>query len=255
MRTSTIGPTRRALHAAVSWVYPSSCPLCHRTLWRPEDREVCCDCLPDLRRIAPPFCSSCGTPFAVEPAHLCGECQTTPPPYRRLRAPFEYTGRLRKAILALKYHHEIGRAVDLAGLLLATESMGVAWPEYDLIVPIPLHDARIKARGYNQCALMVREIARRRKIVWSETAVKRVKNTKPQFGLSEPQRIENMRGAFQILEPAPFAGASVLLVDDIMATGSTINACAKAIKKAGATIVDAAVLSRSGTNEVTPEGP
>ena len=245
MRTYTIGPARRIFHRAVSWLYPPACPVCMNfTLWKPGSTDVCPDCREKLLRIHPPFCSRCGRPFQSETAHECSDCLKNPPPFQKMRSPFVYDGPLRKAILSFKMHPEPARAPYLGALLLETERLGIDWESYDLVVPVPLHPNRLKKRGFNQCALMIAQIAKMRKIEWATDLLVRIKDTRPQFELKPSQRKKNVSGAFDCNCPENWAGAKILLVDDITTTGSTLIECAKVLKKKTAASIDAAVLSR-----------
>jgi ComF family protein len=169
---------------------------------------------------------------------------TDPPPYRYLRSAYTYQGELRRAILSFKMESQIVRAAPLACLLLATEQMGIDWEGYDLIVPVPLHNNRLRRRGYNQCSLLVSQIARTRKIEWTDQALVRTRDTTPQFMVERKDRRKNVKGAFDCPEPAAVNQLSILLVDDITTTGSTLAECAKVLKEAGASVVDGAVLAR-----------
>lgn len=139
---------------------------------------------------------------------------------------------------------QISLAAPLAGLLLMTQQQGINWEEYDLVCPIPLHRNRLKWRGFNQCSLLLREIAGRINIAWSDDFLVRTRDTTPQFQVSPNERRKNVKGAFSC-SSGEISESKILLVDDIMTTGSTIVECAEVLKKSGAAIVDAAVLARS----------
>ena len=166
------------------------------------------------------------------------------PPYRLMRSAFAYRGALRRAVLAFKMYREVSRARALAGLLLQTETIGIRWEAYDLVVPVPLHDNRLRWRGFNQCTLLLREIAARRPIVWTDRLLVRIRDTTPQVMVLHSDRHKNVAGAFFAEPTADLTGASVLIVDDITTTGATLAECAKALATAGAQVVDAAVLAR-----------
>ena len=139
---------------------------------------------------------------------------------------------------------QISLAAPVAGLLLMTQQQGINWEEYDLVCPIPLHRNRLKWRGFNQCSLLLREIAGRINIAWSDDLLVRTRDTTPQFQVSPNERRKNVKGAFSC-NSKEISESKILLVDDIMTTGSTIVECAEVLKKSGAAIVDAAVLARS----------
>ena len=245
MRTYTIGPLRRVLHRGVESFFPPVCPVCMKALWRPEDGQVCAQCQEDLKAISAPFCIRCGLPFSDSGPHECGDCLADPPSFRTMRAAYIYQGALRQAILRFKMNRETSRDGPLAGLLLATEPLGIDWESYDLVLPVPLHDNRIRWRGYNQSALMVRQVARMRRIAWTDQLLVRRRDTTPQFSVERAKRKENIKGAFICADKEGVSRMSVLMVDDITTTGSTIRECAKVLREAGASVVDGAVLARA----------
>lgn len=225
-------------------LFPPVCPICSEVLWKPEDTFLCEACRKETLFVLPPYCNRCGTPFKSNKGHECGQCLQSPPPYRYLRTPFGYQGELRNSILKFKMLRHISLAAPLAGLLLLTEQQGINWNEYDLICPIPLHHNRLKWRGFNQCALLIKEVARQRNIVCSDDVLLRIRDTTPQFMVNPNERSSNVKGAF-VCNSEDVSDKKILLVDDITTTGSTIAECAKVLKKAGAFIVDVAVLARS----------
>lgn len=157
---------------------------------------------------------------------------------------------MRTAILEFKMNRQTSRAAPLAGLLLFVEEMGIDWASYDLCIPVPLHNKRLRWRGYNQCSLLLAEIARKRKIQWTDRALIRHRDTRPQFELSATKRRENVKGAFACPAPGELSGKTVLLVDDITTTGATLHECVKVLKKAGVAVVDVAVLAKAGVDSV-----
>ena len=246
MHTRSIGPVRRAANRLVTWLYPPHCPICmRRILWRPDDGRICHHCAQWTQPVRPPFCDRCGRPVQGDQGRSCQDCILDPPEVRCRRSAFLYNDPIREAILAFKMRREIHRAPSLASLLLLTESLGINWEGYDLVLPVPLHNSRLRWRGFNQCALLVREIALYRKFEFSDDALVRNRQTRPQFELTPKKRLENVRGAFSCPRPDLISGKTVLIVDDISTTGATLNECAKALKKAGASYVDAATLCRA----------
>ncbi len=196
---------------------------------------VCPECLAKPTALtAEFFCSDCRTAFVnpapLEPDGRCPLCRLGLTGFDAAYSFGSFEDELRELIHIFKY----GRVQTLArplGRLLA-----LALPreeQFDVIVPMPLHWMRRWTRGFNQSALLAREIARRTALP-VRNAVARRKRTTPQAGLTNAKRRDNVRGAFRVKRPAAVKGLRVLLVDDVMTTGATASACARALKKAGA---------------------
>ena len=240
------GLLHRTLNGLANLFFPPVCPICRQTLWRTKDGLLCGACAIEHEPTRPPFCSTCGRPFDQSaPAHRCQDCLLDPPPYRHLRSAFEYKGELRHALLAFKMKRDASRARSLAGLLLLTGQMGIRWEAYDCVVPVPLHDNRLRWRGYNQCGLLLKEAAAVRPIRVRRGVLSRTRETTPQFMASAGEKVSNVAGAFACATPEAVSGGDVLLVDDIVTSGATIAECARVLIGAGAKTVDVAVLARS----------
>ena len=241
---------RRALDGILNLLYPDSCFLCTAPVSRFQDRGICDTCWRKTLalRIVGPSCPSCGLPLPAmdeERAHLCGKCILRLPPYSGARAFGAYSLELSRIIQALKF----GGRRDLARLLapLLASTLVEFWPEHgmDLIVPVPLHSKRRRARGYNQAALLSRSLARLVGLPCCERALARVRNTAPQIGLSDVERAHNLRHAFRCTCPARIQGMRVLLVDDVMTTGSTVASAAEALLECGALRVSVLTVARA----------
>jgi ComF family protein len=193
-----------------------------------------------------PFCHGCGTPFAVElgEAVRCRDCIARPPAFDHARAACLYDEHARDLILKLKHADR----TDLAGLFarwLARAAADLA-PQLDAVVPVPLHPRRLLARRYNQCAEIARPLARLLGLRYFPDALVRTRATQSQEGRSADARRLNVAGVFAT--PAGWRsrieGARLLLVDDVLTTGATVESCARALKAAGAARVDVAVIAR-----------
>jgi ComF family protein len=186
-------------------------------------------------------------PFAseVEEDHLCEDCLRKRPFYDRLLAPYLYDGALMKGIHQFKYAAKAYLA-DSFGPLLAqfarrrlNESTGL------LAVPVPLHPKRLRERGFNQSLLLARHVAKQLDTGLDFLSLRRVRYTVPQTGLGKDERRKNVRGAFRLINPKAVKGRAVLLVDDVVTTGNTINECARVLKQAGAKNIVCLVLARA----------
>lgn len=182
--------------------------------------------------------------IAVEPGQVCGACIADPPAYDRARAALVYGDVSRELVLGLKYQGRRDGLVLLAGWMAAAGKPLLE--EADLIVPVPLHYLRLVRRGFNQSGWLAAAVARSSGVKLSVDALKRVRATPIQGGLSATGRRRNVQGAFRVRGTAKgrLRGARVLLVDDVLTTGATAEACAMALKRAGARCVDVLTLAR-----------
>ncbi len=220
--------------ALLNLLYPPRCVACNRAAgW------LCPACQQDIELIRPPICPLCGQ--SAPAAQLCPSCQVRPLEIDGIRAVGYLEGPLRTAIHRFKYSNLRPLAVPLADL--AVEYLRDYRPSVQALMPVPLHAARLSERGYNQAALLAREISGATGLPLAEKALVRVKRTVPQVGLGADQRRQNVKGAFQCVE-AGWEGKSVLLVDDVCTTGATLEACSMALRQAGAERVWALVLAR-----------
>jgi ComF family protein len=241
---------RQVSDALLNLLYPDSCFICRTPVARQLDCGVCGQCWARAQqlRIAAPWCSCCGLPFQgfdPGPGHLCSECITDPPPFSAARSFGYYEAELSRIVLELKFR---GRRVlsRLLGPLLQAAFLD-SWhrEEIDLIVPVPLHRARKRERGFNQSELMGRELASLLVLPLRTDALRRSRNTPPQVGLSDPERLSNVRGVFGCGEAERIRGKRVLLVDDVMTTGATVRSAAETLLGNGALRVAVLTVARA----------
>jgi ComF family protein len=191
---------------------------------------------------------------------MCADCRLREPDFDLARSYGIYSGKLRAAVLQLKFHRREKLGMQLGSLLvgswLALEANS-AFRNTCVIIPVPLHRSRERERGYNQAELLARGFARTMKkrgaisqVKLATRALLRRHATVPQSGLSLQRRSENVRRAFEVTDPARMRGRDVILVDDVMTTGATASACAAALRSAGAQRVVVLALARA-----TPQFP
>lgn len=237
------GALRATFGLVVDVALPQLCASCREPV---GDAGVCAACWSKLSFIAPPYCERLGIPFTYDPGPgiLSMEAIADPPAYHRARAAVRYDDVARTLVHALKY----GDRLDLAptmGRWMATAGKPLL-DSADALVPVPLHWRRQWARRFNQSALLAEVVAKAADVPVSYRALKRAKATPQQVGLSQAARAQNVQGAFRVPPDgkAEIAGRRLILVDDVLTSGATMDACARALLRAGAAQVDALVFAR-----------
>jgi len=195
-----------------------------------------------IQFISEPCCDGCGAPFEFDIGERCTLCQARPKAFARARAACLYDEASRDLILKLKHADR----TELSGLFVnwITRAAADLLAEADAIVPVPLHRWRLLSRRYNQAAEIARPLARRCGAAYLPGALVRARHTASQGGKSGSGRRRNVAGAFEAPDTRQVEGRRILLIDDVLTTGATAEACAKALLKAGARAVDLAVLAR-----------
>ncbi len=232
----------------IDFILPPRCAVCGRIL--KIDKGICDDCIAQIEFIKPPVCYHCGQPLgsavdAVSHTHLlCGECiKPHHRIFRLVRSAFIYDDFSKKMILDFKFKDHTELAALLAKILyVAGEDIfnkGV-----DVIIPVPLHFTRLLKRKYNQSALLARELGKLTHIKVNNSGIKKIRATKPQVECDRAQRLRNLKNAFIARHPQSLQGKRVLLIDDVMTTGSTLKECALSLRKAKVKSVDCLTLAR-----------
>ena len=213
-------------------LFPTSCLGCGS-----EGSILCPSCLRTLPRLHPPYCQRCGIPY---PSRICPSCLSSPPVIDGIRSPLLYQDLAREAIIHLKYHNLKVLAQPLAEILADYLAEGSF--EFDVLVPVPLHPKRLRLRGYNQSALLARNLSQLIGVPLREDILVRVRDTPSQTSLGGSERRRNVAEAFE--SRVELKGWGILLLDDVCTTGATLDACATALKKAGAGSVWGLTLAR-----------
>jgi ComF family protein len=237
------GACRQAARLVLDIALPTLCISCRE----PVDGEgVCPACWAKLSFIAPPYCPRLGIPFVYDPGPglLSMEAIAAPPAYTRARAAVRYDEVARTLVHALKYQDRtdlapaMGRWMARAGHELLAEA--------DMLVPVPLHWRRGWSRRYNQSGALARVVEGKSGVKLRGDVLRRIRATEQQVGLSRPQRASNVQGAFKVSADrrSELAGRRVILIDDVLTSGATVDACARALLRAKAATVDVLVFAR-----------
>src|ERR1700726_400878 len=233
---------RKLAGLSLDLALPPLCPACREPVG--AQAALGASCWSKLSFIAPPYCERLGTPFAYDPGPgvLSMQAIADPPAYRRARAAVRYDDVSRVLIHGLKYSDRLdlapmlGRWMVRAGHALLVDA--------DTLVPVPLHWRRLWARRFNQSAALARIVSQASGVPVFGDALKRIKPTLQQVGLTASERALNVQGAFAVVDRSRVAGRQLILIDDVLTSGATIDACARALNRAGAAAVDVLVFAR-----------
>jgi ComF family protein len=242
MRLSAV--TRSAAGAFLSLLYPPHCAHCAAQV---EARELLCgDCLEKAKRIEPPFCGTCSQPFdgAIDGSFTCANCAQRHFHFDCAVSTYLSRGMMRDLIHRFKYQHDYRLRHQLADWLAESlRDARIQARPFDFLVPVPLHPARMREREFNQAAVLAGMLAER-----SGTPVldclRRVRYTTTQTRLDRTERMENLRNAFDLRKNMSVQGRHLILIDDVLTTGSTVDECARVLRKAGAGSVRVMTVAR-----------
>jgi len=230
----------------ISLFLPDKCPFC-RTLLDIRGKEIpglCPACEEDIQWLLPPCCPRCGRPFPKgSTSHLCSDCLQGKLYYDRGRAAVWYQGVFASAIQRFKYQGEINLAGPLAWFW---NKINMEDFSFEAIIPVPLHPARLRERGFNQALLLGRVLGKSQGKPVLPKVLRRIRNTIPQVQLDHSEREKNVRGAFAVRKQREIMDKNLLLIDDVLTTGATVNECARVLKKSGAGEITILTLARVG---------
>src|SRR6184192_4079073 len=233
------------LEAAVSLLYPPVCTLCGGKTRAGE--YLCERCEAKATPIVAPFCQQCSEPFegAIATAFACANCAHRTIYFDAAVAAYRGRGIVRQIIHEFKYSRQIHlRHLVARWLNCALDDERLRQSHFDVIVPVPLHPTRQRERGFNQAGLLA-ELLSAQTSIPCKPLLERTRYTTTQTALDRSERMENLHNAFRLRKNANVRGLRVLLVDDVLTTGSTLNECARVLKRAGAFSVHAATAARA----------
>jgi len=236
---------KRAGRGMLDFLYPPLCIACRSIVSEPG--SLCPGCWQQVEFLDGPCCACCGLPFELDPGAgtRCAACTANPPAFDSARAVMRYDDKSREPILALKHADRLDLVPGFARWL--ARAGRPLLDETDVIVPVPLHRRRLLSRRYNQSAELARSLGRISGKSVDQGLLKRIKPTPSQGEMpSVKARMRNVRGAFRVPPAAKTAleNRTVLLIDDVLTTGATVEACARALKRAGAKKVQVLALAR-----------
>jgi ComF family protein len=235
-------------------VFPSVCLFCESV----SERKTVCDiCLSDIRFIKERvICLKCGVPFGFTPehthkssmdsvsGHLCGRCLLDEFYFHKARSVAFYEGLLRDILHKFKYEGKLNLGDVISDILI--ENFPNDLDEVDIIIPVPLHISKLRRREYNQSVVLGMNLAKHLKVSFNPFVLKKIRDTRPQVEIkNEDERRKNIKGAFSVVDSEKIRKRSVLLIDDVFTTGSTINECTRTLLGAGALRVQAITLMRA----------
>ena len=237
----------RLLHRVLHTLFPMNCIHCGEALVDPAVPYICQPCWDTISVLQDPKCPRCYLPFSspstltYSPEHLCGPCRRRPPVYTKACTPYVYQGVLKEAIAQLKYHGKVRLSRPLARLMVS------AWElprTIDGLIAVPLHPTRLREREYNQSLLLANNLSHHLGVPVIGNVLVRIRQTVPQTSLKRSARLTNLRKAFAVRCPQVIANKRIVLVDDVLTTGTTVNECAKTLWKAGAEAVYVQTIAR-----------
>lgn len=239
---ATLGMTKKVGTFLMDMVFPKDiyCISCGSPIKGGDPMSLCEGCRKDLLYRQPPVCRRCGR-FTQKPGPgFCEGCAAREPVYDRGAAAVVYEGNVRKIIYGLKYGGKGYLAANIAAIM---EPILPSPSTYDIIVPVPMHKSKKKERGYCQTTLIARQLGKLTGQPVVEDGLIRTRKTEPMSGLHRDLRARNIQGAFEAPELERIRGKRVLLIDDLLTTGSTADECSRVLKQAGAVSVSLAVFA------------
>ena len=238
-------PNLEPLRAVVSLFYPPFCAICSESVER--TRYLCESCAAKVPHIRPPFCYTCSEPFdgSITDVFTCANCAHRLLHFESAVSAYRSRGVVRSILHDFKYGHQIHLRYPVADWLSeALDDPRLRGRRFDIVVPVPLHRARKRERGFNQAELLAQLLSARAGLKMREP-LERIRYTTTQTVFDRAERMKNLRDAFRLRKNANVRGLRVLLIDDVLTTGSTLSECARVLKRAGAISVHAATAARA----------
>jgi len=242
LATNPAARLKRVSLTVLEFFLPRFCLFCGVAVGEDAEVAVCPECEAGIEWVASPVCPCCGLIFPSREGadRVCGACTTDPPPFARARAAAVYDGPAAEAIKRFKFNRRLVY-LPVMQTWLKRPYCRELLEGADLVVPVPLHSRRLRARGFNQALLLARGLGG---APVAREALVRVRHTAPQIGLNPKERRENVKAAFAVPDSGQVKGKNILLVDDLYTTGATVRECARVLRRAGAKRVDVLTVAR-----------
>jgi ComF family protein len=234
------------LKTALGLIYPEACQLCKTERASAASGYVCSQCWAQVRFIRPPFCERCGLPFEgdISTTFVCTNCHSLHLHFTSARSAVVAKTVVLEAIHRFKYSHALWFENFLADLLVREAAPVLRQKKWDFIAPVPLHPLKLREREFNQAERLAAPLCRATGIPLATGLLRRAHATSTQTLLTREQRAANMKNAFAIRDGQDLEGKRIVVVDDVFTTGATTNACASALRAAGAAEVSVWTVAR-----------
>ena len=234
-----------ACQSFLDMLYPRTCAGCGK-LAAPEPGHFCWDCQSKILYVQSPYCSICGDPVEgrVDGSFVCYACSESAPFFDRARSAVRYRGVMRNILQEFKYREGLWMRPDLVRILEACVATHYDMDEIDAVTFVPLYPARQRQRGYNQAEVLAGLLAKSIRKPLLKYCLARLKPTQTQTHLTARDRVTNVKGVFKARWLSRLKGRRILLVDDVMTTGATVNECSRALKAGGAARVVVVTVAR-----------
>lgn len=228
------------LEKAVNLIFPNVCVSCECII--DKNYDLCSECSKKINFLTKHYCNVCGTVIS-DNIYTCGKCIAKPPPFKVLRSAFAYDQHSKNMIINFKFFDNLNYVKTyVKWMYRANQDI---FQDAEVVVPIPLHKMRLFKRKYNQAALLARELSKLSNLSYTPFAIRRLRHTTPQAGLSLKQREKNLKKAFKTSNKEIIENKIVILVDDVVTTGATVRSCSQEILNSGAREVRVLSLART----------
>lgn len=234
------------LHGLLDIAYPRQCAGCGEPVLDREGSHICWDCLAGMNTINAKYCEICGDPVdgMVEEKFTCSACNDHRPSFDFARSAVRHRGPVRQALHLYKYGAMTCLSSDFSEFMAACVTTHYEGMDFDAITFVPLYPRKERERTYNQAGLIASDLSRKLKLSCMPDCLRRIRDTPTQTDMSARKRQQNVRGAFVAANERWIEGRRLLLVDDVMTTGATVNECSRVLKKAGAFMVYVVTFAR-----------
>ncbi len=235
--------------ALLDMIYPPRCAACGMDLADGSDwPHLCGACSMKIRWIGD-ACLRCGLPLGPysddHDGRWCVSCRTVPLSFGRASAAAIYEDTVSALVRGFKYDRRMHIGATLSAMLCRKANDVLGGAGYDWVAAVPLHPKKLRERGFDQSQYLASRLASEMRVPLLDGAMRRTRETPAQAGLSRTARFSNLKGAFEVARPGDVSGKQIIIVDDVMTTGATCSAAARALRDSGATVVAAAVVARA----------